>query len=173
MVYLPIVLRNYAPTTASASSSTRAIENAVSPAGVIDHRCKDAYELDDTWQQAKSIEPGIAQVHSFDSDSTYYAADKDFVWFEIQPNRTITFTATPVDGTATLLELYDASGVALGQTSSTRLVWETLTAGRYFLGVSPGTNAFGCAPDAGYSLLAEIEPQWTVYLPVALHSFAP
>jgi hypothetical protein len=171
LIYLPIVL--YSRGSMSVSESSPTIEGTIAPAGVIDHSCPDAYELDDTWQQAKDIEPGTAQVHSFDSDPTYYAADKDFVWFELQSSQTITFTATPVVGSATLLELYDSSGIALGKTASTQLVWEAPSAGRYYLSVSPQTNAFGCASDAGYNLLAEIEPLQLLYLPVVVRQLVP
>ena len=60
------------------------------PTGVIDHACPDNHEVDDTWEQAQLLEPNMWQVHSFDSDPEYYAADKDFVWFDVQARQTIT-----------------------------------------------------------------------------------
>ena len=181
-IYIPIVMRTYrthstattettlqgnqqepgigTPSTADPAGS----ESLLSPTGIITHTCRDTYEIDDTWQQARRIQPDLVQVHSFDSNPASYAADKDFVWFEIRPQRTVTFTITAVTNTLTLLELYDNQGVGLGVTGTTRLKWTATAAGRYYLSVSPLANTFGCANTAGYNLRAEIPRE--IYLPL-------
>ena len=145
----------------------------VSPSGVITHTCKDDYEIDDTWWQAKPIEDGAVQVHSFDSDPLRYAADKDWVWFDIQSGRTITFTLPSITNTQTLLELYhDPEDAPVAQTTDPSLVWTAPYGGRYYLSVSPSHDptqvSFGCADEVGYKLLAEVEPRWYLYLPVVI-----
>ena len=169
VIYVPLVLRNYGMAVASESPAAEPAGSMISPSGVISHTCPDAYEADDTWQQARAIESGVVQVHSFDSDPTYYAADKDFVSFELKADRTITFTVTPVGGTSTLLELYNANGEALNVQGTTQLVWTPSSGGQYYLSVSPQNSVFGCA--AGYNLLAEVEPIRYIYLPVVLRSY--
>ena len=186
-IYLPIAMRNFAaagagsvshadrrtPGTGAASTTvTVGPAGVLSPMGVITHTCPDAYEVDDTWQQACRIEPGVVQVHSFDSDPVSYAVDKDFVWFDLQAQHTITFTIPLVTNTLTLLELYDAHGAGLDVTGTTRLVWTALTAGRYYLGVSPQMNTYGCADAAGYQLLAETPAVRVIYLPLVVRNFA-
>jgi hypothetical protein len=63
----------YLPLTARVAEAT--ISVTIRPAGIITHTCPDSNERDDTWQEARAIEDGMAQVRSFDSDSTCYAAD--------------------------------------------------------------------------------------------------
>jgi len=184
-LYLPIVMRNYSrPPAAGAGSvpgsdqrgtdvaAPAGPEAVLSPMGIITHTCRDAYEVDDTWQQARPIEPGVVQVHSFDSNPASYAADKDFVWFDVEQQGTITFTTTVVTNTSTLLELYDSQGAGLGITGTTRLKWTAPTTGRYYLGVSPLANTFGCANTVGYNLLAETPQVRTIYLPLVARNFA-
>ncbi len=187
VVYLPIVVRNYAtPPVAEQLGESPAPEgeqelattedtvgDLFSPSGVIHHACRDDYEVDDTWQQAHDIQWGLAQLHSFDSDPAQYAADKDFVWFEIRAEETITVTVTPVNGTQTLIELYDAQGTALDVSAPTQLVWMAPASGRYYLSISPSPQAttFGCADDVGYTLLAEKPPLSLVYLPIVVRSY--
>jgi hypothetical protein len=157
LAYLPLVTNNHARVTVS----------GIRPAGVIQHSCPDVYEADDTWQQAMAIEAGVPQVHSFDSDPAHYAADKDFVWFELFGGQTITFTVTPVAGTPTLLELYDARGTALNVSSTTsQLVWVAPRSGRYHLGVSPRTTSFGCSDQVGYNLYTEVATVWVIHVPL-------
>ena len=145
----------------------------VSPSGVITHTCKDDYEIDDTWWQSKPIEDGAVQVHSFDSDPLRYAADKDWMWFDIQSGRTITFTLPSITNTQTLLELYhDPEDAPVAKTTDPSLVWTAPYGGRYYLSVSPSHDptqvSFGCADEVGYKLLAEVEPRWYLYLPVVI-----
>ena len=68
----------------------------------------DAYELDNTWQNAKSITvDGVAQSHAIDPDT-----DVDWVKFEAEaghPYR-VSLTAAPYDSR---LYLYDSSGTTL------------------------------------------------------------
>jgi uncharacterized repeat protein (TIGR01451 family) len=159
-IYLPIMLQK--------SGTTSAAE--VEVLGVIEHTCADDYETDDTWQLAQPAELGVWQEYSFDSDPTWYAADKDFVWFEIKERQTIVFTVSPVEGTETLLELWDEDGNALNVEGSTQLVWTALAGGRYYLSVSPLTRTYGCAEAAGYDLLVEMAPRWEIYLPFVMRS---
>jgi hypothetical protein len=155
-IYLPIVMRSY---------------NEVSSTGVINHDCPDTYETDDTWQQAKPI-TGVVQVHSFDSDPQLYAADKDFVGFDVSAGRTITFTIVAITNTQTLLELWDEHGAALNVTGTIQLVWTPATAGRYYLSVSPLTTTWGCAYEVGYNLLlTEMAPARGIYLPIIMRNY--
>jgi hypothetical protein len=168
-LYLPTVMLREERTVPYLPAVTRDVptpgSSTIHPSGIITHTCPDAYERDDTWQQARAIEDGVVQVHSFDSDPMYYAADKDFVWFELSTNQSITFTATPVTGTVTLLELYDENGGALGITGTDQLTWTAPARGRNYLSVSPQNTAFGCVDVAGYELLAHTAPRWELYLP--------
>jgi hypothetical protein len=163
VLYLPLVFRHVLGLTAG----------DMLPAGVITHACPDVYETDDTWEQAKAIEDGVPQVHSFDSDPTYYAADKDFVWFELRAGQSITFTVTQVPGTLTLLELYDRNGDPLGVTGTDQLMWTASLAGPYYLSVSPQSTASGCSDVVGYELVAQVEPLYGLYLPVVLRESIP
>ncbi|MBN1643012.1 MAG: DUF11 domain-containing protein, partial [Anaerolineae bacterium] len=162
-LFLPFLARTYAAAPANVGAQ-----------GIISHTCPDAYEVDDTWQTAGPIVPGVSQLHSFDSDPVYYAADKDFVWFELWAGQTITFTVTPVDpSVSVLLEIYDASGAALGVANAQgegQLVWDPPTTGRAYLSVTPwpGEEVYGCGEAARYVLLAEPAPVWAVYLPIIL-----
>jgi hypothetical protein len=165
VIYLPLMMRNHNATVAPQLNPA-----GVGPTGVINHTCPDVYEPDDTWQQAQAIEPGTVQVHSFDSDPTYYAADKDFAWFDIKDQQTITFTTTPMTNTLTLLELYDEHGTALDDTGAGQLVWTAPAAGNYYLSASPRTTTFGCADAVGYNLLAEKEPIRVIYLPIVMRN---
>ena len=179
LIYLPIVFRGYAGPVADDEPATDAPvvsepepSSLTSPAGVISHICMDGYEVDDTWELAMPIADGETQIHSFDSDPVRYAADKDFVSFELWAGRTITFT-TLVTNTVTLMEIYDHEGYALDVFGSDQLVWTPTESGIYFLGLSPQTDAFGCADQVGYRLYAEMMPRWYIYLPLILRNSMP
>jgi hypothetical protein len=159
-IYLPIIQRHYG---ASPSVGTKAVS---SPTGVIRHVCPDGYELDDTWQLAKPIEPDAPQIHSFDSDPSSSAADKDFVWFDAVSGTTLSFVVAPVTNTITLLELYDENGLAVGVTGDSQLVFTPATAGRFYLSISPLTTTFGCADSVGYGLSMQQEAMFRLYLPL-------
>jgi hypothetical protein len=138
------------------------------PTGIISHTCPDAYEIDDTREQARPIETGVLQVHSFDSEPVVnYAADKDFVWFDLEARQTVTFAITALTDTLTLLELYDGYGSVLNITGTTQLTWTATAAGHYYLSISPlTTDTFGCSYEVGYNLLAEMSPVRVIYLPL-------
>jgi len=163
-IYLPTIMQAHD----SGGSTTNACEAALHPTGLIMHTCPDAYETDDTWQQAHAIEVGDVQVHSFDSDPEHYAADKDFVQFDTLTREFIVFVVTPVTNTQTLMELYDEHGAALVVTGTTQLVWTPTTSGRYYLSVSPqdGAASFGCADTVGYNLSMETLETNSLYLPL-------
>jgi hypothetical protein len=184
-LYLPIVMRNEGASALAPAEEVveQVVEDVVedtptielSPTGIITHTCPDEYELDDTWQQAElagPIEGDVVQVHSFDSDPDLFAADKDFVGFDVPLGGAITFTLSTVTNTSTLMELYDALGAALGVTDTVGpLVWTGVPAGRYYLSVSPLTTDFGCANQVGYALqveVADVPPPWDLYLPIVL-----
>ncbi len=160
-VYLPSIHRD-------AGSGLGGLPEAeVSPTGVISHTCPDAYEPDDTWELARPGVSGVVRTHSLDSDPVHYAADKDWIQFDLRSQRTVTFTVLQVTGTQTLLELYDGNGQALDVTGTTQLAWTALQPGRYYLAVSPiAPGGYGCADEFGYRLLMEAEPTFRVYLPV-------
>jgi hypothetical protein len=141
--------------------------------GIITHMCSDGYEIDDTWEDAQLIESGIPQLHSFDSDPVLYAADKDFVWFEITDTdvalgKSAFFSTPVVTNTATLLEIYDETGDALGISGLGSLMWHPTAAGTYYLSVSPLSTTFGCADTVGYHLVANILETKSLYLPLTL-----
>jgi len=198
-LYLPVVVRNYAATpevavAAEAGTELEAeigapddagaapggdTESDVGIQGIIDHPCPDAYDVgttDDTWETANPIVSGVSQLHSFDSDIAYFAADKDFVWFDLHAGQHITFTVTPVNGELpVLLELYDREGTALGISNAegeSQLAWQAPSAGRYYLSVTawPESEVFGCDDAAKYHLLADRQPWWDLYLPIVLRS---
>ena len=174
-LFLPLVMRNYHSgpgTVAGRATATAGPEAILSPTGIITHTCPDAYEIDDTRQEAHPIEPGSGQVHSFDSNPATHAADKDFVWFDIEGGHTITFTVAPLTNTLTLLELYDNRGTGLDVTGTTQLVWTATAAGRYYLSVSPLETTFGCADTAGYYLVAETPQTRVIYLPLVMRAHA-
>jgi uncharacterized repeat protein (TIGR01451 family) len=189
-LFLPIITRNFSP-DGLADQGAPAIESGAdqplelnisgdsktepeiiySPAGTITHVCSDVFEVDDTWEQAKPIEDGELQVHSFDSNPVLWLPDKDFVRFYLQAGRTITFTVPAITGTWEVqLMLYDQNGDPMPETATLtgQLVWQAETAGLYYLAVSPPEAAgiYGCADVAGYKLRAEFEPRWYLYLPV-------
>jgi uncharacterized repeat protein (TIGR01451 family) len=179
-IYLPIVMRDYGGGSATVEGAdiglAQASGNDVHPMGVINHTCPDDYETDDTLEQAGRIEVDEVQVHSFDSDTGHYAADKDSVWFDVSAGRTITFTVTPINNTPTLLELYDEPWAVLPiVTGTTQLVWTPDSDGRYYLSMSPLTATFGCADAVGYNLsleeMAEMSPEGAIYLPIIMRDY--
>ena len=121
----------------------------------------------------------VSQLHSFDSDTTTFATDKDSVWFDLHAGQHITFTVTPVGGVLpVLLELYDREGTALGISNAegeSQLAWQASGAGRYYLSVTAWPEpesevVFGCDDAAKYHLLADRQPWWDLYLPIVLRS---
>jgi hypothetical protein len=136
------------------------------PEGVISHMCPDAFEVDDSWELAQPILPGVLQVHSFDSNPALYAADKDVVAFTVYGGDVVTFTVTTLTNTSTLLELFDQHGNALNITGTTQIVWEVPFAGTYILSVGPQTQDYGCVTTAGYELLMELHQPIRFVIPI-------
>jgi uncharacterized repeat protein (TIGR01451 family) len=180
IIFMPLVVKRYGTTVRSlvdepVASQVEAVEpeGALGPTGVITHTCPDAFETDDTWTAAAAIEPGLPQVHSFDSDPVMYVPDKDFVWFDVEPLHVrhampISFTVTHLTNTVTLMTLYDPQGNVMDVTGTTELMWVPAQPGRYYLSVSPQTSSFGCVDAAGYRLLAHIPSVQSMYLPIIL-----
>jgi len=192
LTYFPIIMLNQQRASQPVAQSQASVEVSEQPApassepgvaiplmplGIITHACRDSYEVDDTWEQAMPIVGGSVQVHSFDSDPLTWTADKDFVWFELWSGQAITFTVPSITNTQTLLELYDQNGDPIpGMQGSDVLVWTAPAHGRYYLSVSPQVITYGCTEaDAGseddivsYALLAEVEPIWSLYLPIVM-----
>jgi uncharacterized repeat protein (TIGR01451 family) len=180
-LYLPLVVRGYpegldipspAAPTPSVTAGVLALEGPELDAlGIISHTCPDAYEVDDTWEQARPI-TDVVQVHSFDSNPVQYVPDKDFVWFDMPLMGAITFTVSATN-TTPFMELYDEFGTALGVTGSESLVWEGNPRSRYYLSVSPLLpEAFGCAGEVGYTLQAQRPSLARLYLPLVLRGYA-
>ena len=166
-----------------AAQDTESANLTVGPAGVIAHSCPDGNEIDDTWRLAKPVAPGVEQIHSFDSNPYLNAADKDFLWFNVNSLDVYTFTLTSVTNTSAVMELYNSQGNVLDLKDDQQLVWswEDGELGRYYLSVSPapGSMNYGCPqppeqsgePDqVGYTLLAEVDLGSTLYLPVIVKS---
>ncbi len=175
VAYLPLVIRGSGVGQEATSIGSGDLQPPLALSGVISHTCPDAYEVDDTWQGANPIEPGQGQIHSFDSNPWFYAADKDFVRFELAVTRTVTFTAGVVGSSLVLsdgvrFELYDGDGNPLEVSGVGQLVWTAGAQRRYYLSASPRHMSFGCAdePGAGYFLLMRLSPQNATYLPVVL-----
>jgi len=173
-IYLPLVMRS-GTIEGVVHESGAFIRPAgiFRPAGIIHHAWPDDYEIDDTWEHASSapaIEPGVVQVHSFDSNPADYVADKDFVKFDVADAQTVIFTLAPVTNTQTLMELYDERGAALFVTGTTRLVRSFVSGGRYYLSVSPqvGVMTFGNTRTVGYNLHLETKDASIVYVPVIM-----
>jgi len=172
--YLPLVLR---PTTVGPSHSGRqplrgktsgagpASEGPAGPTGVIDHCGPDAYEVDDTWEQAQPITPGAPQRHTFDSDPDLFAVDKDFVVLESGPGGAIEASSSST-AVSVLLEVYDARGQALNRSGVDQLSWPDAPMGRYYLGVTPLTPAYSCDGSVSYELTVNYAPLFRVLLPV-------
>ncbi|MFN2289643.1 MAG: SdrD B-like domain-containing protein [Anaerolineae bacterium] len=165
-LYLPLVVRN-----ASLEPVVEVVEDVVDPRGVIKHECPDDYEVDDTWQDAKPLDLGVAQVHSFDSDPLLYAADKDFVSLDLVAGERVRVQVTTLTNTLTLLELYDGQGHLLDSTAETQLSWKPAEDATYIVGISPLTSTFGCAADVGYRIIADIPEIMTIYLPLATKNY--
>jgi hypothetical protein len=175
---LPLVLYRYSSSaslynllphgspTVDTVGTEEGTDDLLAPTGIISHTCQDAYEVDDTWQDAREIEPGVVQVHSFDSDPWLYAPDKDHVWLQLDTFQTITFTIPSFTNTQTLLELYDDEGASLNVTGTTGLEWQAPSDGRYYLSVSPLSHTFGCVDTAGYELVVEVSEITQFYFPI-------
>ncbi|MGD2049034.1 MAG: SdrD B-like domain-containing protein, partial [Chloroflexota bacterium] len=176
-LFLPIIFKNQGPTAgfgqpalfsmANMEQSFVVPDDPESPTGEIVHACPDAYEIDDTWQQANSIESGEVQLHWFDSDPVLYAADKDFVSFDLKTGQEITFTVTSTK-TEVLLELYDATGNFMGLSGLDSLKIMNVQAGQYFLSASPNDPISGCQGETGYELFAEKSAQYGLYFPIII-----
>jgi hypothetical protein len=167
--YLPLVQKNKVTAQAVepvAQPPSAEPREGLAPLGIINHTCPDAYEVDDTWEQAMPIELDLAQVHSFDSNPALYAADKDFVWLELEEGETVTVSVMAMTNTQTLLELYDGEGNALGMSGSDELAWTAWETGRYYVSVSPLMDTYGCTGDVGYRIVAQVPPVWHFYLPI-------
>jgi uncharacterized repeat protein (TIGR01451 family) len=160
-IYLPVTLRNH-------GSEGRAAQLPAAPEGLISHSCPDDYEVDDTWETARPLVDGMLQVHSFDSDPWLYAADKDWLGFDLRAHQAVTLTIVEVTNTVTLLELFDGQGGLLAQTEAAQLTWEALADGHYFVAVSPLTTTFGCAGSVGYQLVGAVEPLHQLFLPILM-----
>jgi uncharacterized protein (DUF2141 family) len=168
VLYLPLIVSGASGNTA-ANKSAKVLFSPQAPSGEINHFCPDAYETDDTWQEAQSVILGQAQTHSFDSNPALYAADKDYVWVDLNANETVHFDVTQAVNTQTLLELVDENGELINVTGTTQLQWTAESSGRYYLGVSPmNSMEFGCTDTVSYDLTVTIEvPDTTptIYLP--------
>jgi hypothetical protein len=149
------------------------ILSPVGPEGIVIHSCPDVFEIDDTWTSANPILSGEAQPHSFDSDPVLWAADKDYVSFELLANQVITFTTSSISGTSALLELYDHEGVALPVSGIDQLVFDPgMAGGQFYLSATPVTEIFGCMDVAGYTLTADFKPIWQNFMPVFFLNFS-
>jgi uncharacterized repeat protein (TIGR01451 family) len=166
-IYLPLVMRNYGP--AATNLSTHSL---LAPLGVITHTLPDAYEVDDTWQLAKPIVPGQGQIHTFDSPTSNYAPDKDYVRFRVFPGSVVTFSVPSAIGTAPVLELYGPTGdpyIERGHwiTRSLVLTWTVPDRQYYFIAASdPGATV-----PATFTLRMEGFPLRELYLPIVMRGW--
>jgi len=164
--FLPIVMKSLPSAAQLGQPDQPVLPSIPAPQGVISHMCPDAYEVDDSWELAQPILPGVLQVHSFDSNPALYAADKDVVAFTVYGGDVVTFTVTTLTNTNTLLELFDKYGNALNITGTTQIVWEVPFAGTYILSVAPQTQNYGCVYTAGYELLMELHQPIRFIIPL-------
>jgi hypothetical protein len=145
-------------------------ESPATPVGVIDHCNPDGFEVDDTWEQARLALAGVAQDHTFDSNTDQYAADKDFVFFDVGASGMLVATSNPTN-TSTLLELYDANGQALNRSGIDQLTWLDAPVGRYYLSVTPLSGDYSCDGSVGYELTVDYPvspPSFNLFLPVLM-----
>jgi hypothetical protein len=155
-IYMPIIFNSWSNDQAAAVKEVK-LSKPRAPEGEINHFCPDAYETDDTWQEALAVADGDVQVHSFDSNPALYAADKDFVSVDLAAGQTVTFTITAASNTETLLELYDENGDAMDVDDLTDLSWTAETAGHYYASVSPlNSMNFGCTNTVSYELTVAV-----------------
>ncbi len=176
LLYMPVVAKAYttpsAPDLKEPHLSSPAgfpqygLFDILGPTGVITHMCMDDFEIDDTWTSAVPIASGETQLHSFDSDPLLWAADKDFVSFNLLTNQAISFSVTSITGTSALLELYDDQGLATGLSGVDQLVFDPgLAGGQFYLSATPVNQVFGCTDVAGFNLSAEFKPIWQLFTP--------
>jgi len=161
----------------SGSNTSTMVQNPsdlFGPMGVIQHICPDTSEEDDTWEQAKEAVLGVVQPHSFDSNPAVYIADKDYIWFDLSADQTVTVTIPAMLNTATFLELYSSNGDSLGITGTDELVFTSDTPNRYLVSISPDPDSpmrlnFGCEDVVGYDLLVVKSPLYGLFLPLVQH----
>ena len=177
------------PTPTSTSTRTPPAHHTptITPTGM---PCPDAYEPDDEWIQARPIAvDGPAQEHS-----CHPAGDVDFVKFAAQAGETCIMRAFNLGGRPdndTTLTLYDMDGTTqlvyneehpLEELGASRIVWEALNTGTYFLKVAQfNPNIGGCE----LTYLLEVihgtatatptatPPASAIYLPIVLKNWSP
>ena len=120
--------------------------------------CFDAYEPDDTWQQARLIEVnGAPQSHNFhtttDQDYAKFVAKADNIYtirtLNLSANNDTTLTLYGTDG-ATQLQYNDDDP---DNPPASEVIWLCSETGTYFVKAAPfGTNVGGC--DVTYDLEA-------------------
>jgi hypothetical protein len=138
-IHLPLVLRDYPPP------------------------CWDAYEPDDTVEQARAIATdGTAQRHTF-----HQAGDSDWVAFEV-PDEDVDYVIETLDlvgGADTVIYLFDSDGELLldwnddadGETTVSRLAFDPYHAGTFYVRiVNYDPRAGGCV--VGYSVRVTAQP---------------
>ena len=167
VIYLPLVTRNHGTPGATGLS----VESILAPAGVITHTLPDAYEVDDTWGQAKPIAPGETQTRTFDSPIGTYALDKDYLRFRVYPGSVVTFTLTAT-GTAPLLALYGPTGEPYLEgehwiTGTLNLIWTAPDDQAYYVAASDANTT---APLA-YTIHMGGTPIRTIFLPLVTRNY--
>ncbi len=124
--------------------------------------CLDAYEPDNTWQQARLIEVnGTPQSHNFHTTD-----DVDYVKFAAQPDNIYTIRTLNLSASNdTTLTLYDTDGTTQLDYSdddpenlpASKIIWLCTTAGTYFVKAAPfGSQIGGC--DVTYDLEISAAP---------------
>ncbi len=129
--------------------------------------CKDEYEQDDSWAEAKWIVVGgPPQIHNFHVPcfNTYHPLDTaDWVKFEATKGFTYTIKTSNLEGgNDTILGLYDPNGIRItvndddaDNIPASKIVWCAPADGTYYVKVSPfDQHAGGC--EVSYTL--EVAP---------------
>ena len=144
--------------------------------------CPDAYEPDDEWLQARSIAvDGPVQEHN-----SHPAGDVDFVKFAALAGETYimrTFNLGGRPDNDTTLTLYDVDGTTqlayndehpLEELGASRIVWEAMETGTYFLKAAQfNPNVGGCE----LTYLLEVmhstptPPTNLIYLPIVVKGY--
>jgi len=146
------------PTPTSTATDTPTPTNTPTPTP-----CLDAYEPDDTWQQARLIEiNGAMQTHNFHTGD-----DQDYVKFVAQAGYVYTIRTLNLSaGNDTTLTLYDTDGITQleyndddpNNPPASKIVWLCSIAGTYYVKAAPFGPQVGVCSSYNLKITGEPAP---------------
>ena len=158
-----------------------------SPNGVIDHVCKDSYEIDDFMGTTTvTLLADTPQVHNFDGNTNTGIADKDWVRFPVVKTAVYTITTYNLSPLAdTVLYLYDPEGNQIAQNDDSgapdhgsQIVWQapaTASGYYYVMAANNAQTSSAYADCAGtvvsYTLSLQSKIPSFLYLPLVLKNY--